>query len=163
MGDKRKFRIGQPVKVNLNHRVVVDYENSGRDRRVKRAIDWGIKTETNDLVLAIVTGSKLFQEGRYHTGGRRGYGLDYYESEPPYLSFKNNVEVWAVRLGYRNKEKYFFEEDMKITESLKMFNQWMCFPTTDIPFFYSGWTDHAREQMKRESKEWARDSKGRWA
>ena len=154
MGDKRKFRIGQPVEVNLNHRVIVDYED-GKHRRVRRAIDWGVHTETNDLVLAVVTGSKLFQEGEYHqgsTGPVYGYGSDYAEYEPAYLKFTENVEVWGVRIGYRNKEIYFFEEDLKITESQE-----------NIPFFWSGWNSHYREQMSRESKDWPRDSKGKWA
>lgn len=167
MGDKRKFRIGQPVEVNLNHQVAVDYEDGGRYRKVKRAIDWGIKKETNDPVLAIVTGAKLFQEGTYHAGGGSSrfsnYGGHYEDYEPAYLSFDRNVEVWAVRTGYRNKEIYFFEQDLKITESLKMFDQWMCFPTSDIPFFYSGWTEHFKKKVSKESKDWARDEKGRWA
>ena len=165
MGDKRKFRIGQPVEVNLNHRVIVDYED-GKHRRVRRAIDWGVHTETNDLVLAVVTGSKLFQEGEYHqgsTGPVYGYSSDYAEYEPAYLKFTENVEVWGVRIGYRNKEIYFFEEDLKITESLKMFEQYICFPTSNIPFLWRRGPRLDGEQMSRESKDWPRDSKGKWA
>jgi len=166
MGDKRKFRIGQPVEVNLNHQVVVDYEDGGRYRKVKRAIDWGIKKETNDLVLAIVTGAKLFREGTYHAGGTSSHGFisNYDDYEPAYLSFDRNVEVWAVRLGYKNKEIYFFEEDLKpYGNTHKIFEQYVCFDLDNIPYFYSGWNDNYRKQMSRESKDWPRDSKGRWA
>jgi len=163
MGDKRKFRIGQPVRVNLNYRIKVDYDQNYY-RRVKRTLEWGIKTETNDLVLAIVTGVKTFQEGQYHKGSSSvfGYGGSYDDYEPAYLVPEKIVDVWAVRTGYKNKEIYFFEEDLVVTESLKMFDQWMCFPTKDIPYFYSGWNDNYRKQMSRESKDWPRDSKGRW-
>ena len=170
MEDKRKFRIGQPVLVNLNHRVKVDYELS-KNRRVKRAEDWGIHTETNDLVLAIVTGAKLFQEGEYHAGNSAptGYGSMYGDYEPAYLSFDKNVEVWGVRTGYRNKEIYFFEGDLKVTESQVMMDQvyksdpYVCFPASNIPFFWSGWTKHYQDKMSKESKDWPRDSKGKWA
>jgi hypothetical protein len=155
MPDKRKFRIGQPVEVNLNHRVIADYELS-KYRRVKRAEDWGIHTETNDLVLAIVTGAKLFQEGDYQAGSTGPvYRMDYAEYEPAYLKFTESVEVWAVRIGYRNKEIYFFEADLKVIE----FEEW----TSNIPYFWSGWTDRYREQMSRESKDWPRDDGGKWA
>jgi hypothetical protein len=158
MPDKRKFRIGQPVEVNLNHRVIADYELS-KYRRVKRAEDWDIHTETNDLVLAVVTGSKLFQEGEYNAGspgrGVMGYGGHYEDYDPAYLSFDKTVEVWAVRIGYRNKEIYFFEADLKVIE----FEEW----TSNIPYFWSGWTDRYREQMSRESKDWPRDDGGKWA
>lgn len=172
MGDKRKFRIGQPVKVNLNHRVKMDYEDGGKYRRAKRAIDWGVHTETNDLVLAIVTGAKLYQEGDYHagsTGPVYSYSSDYPEYEPGYLSFKNSVEVWAVRTGYRNKEIYFFEGDLKVTESQVMMDQvyksdpYVCFPASNIPFFWSGWNSEYKKKMSKESKDWPRDSKGKWA
>jgi len=167
MGDKRKFRIGQPVKVNLNHRVKSDYEDGGRYKRIKRAIDWGIHTETNDLVLAIVTGAKLFQEGKYNagsTGPVYGYGSDYPEYEPAYLSFDKSVEVWAVRIGYRNKEIYFFAEDLKpYGNTHKIFEQYICFDLDNIPYFWSGWNERNRKDMSRESKDWPRDSKGRWS
>ena len=165
MGDKRKFRIGQPVQVNLNHRVIVDYEDEGKARRVRRAEEWGIHTETNDLVLAVVTGAKIFQEGEYHqgsTGPVYGYGSDYSEYEPAYLKFHNTVEVWAVRIGYRNKEIYFYGEDLKVTESLKCLFDGI-FPTINIPFFWSGWNSENRKKVSRESKDWPRDSKGKWA
>ena len=164
MGDKRKFRIGQPVQVNLNHRAIADYEDEGKIRRVRRAEDWGIHTETNDLVLAVVTGSKLFQEGEYHAGNNAptGYGSSYDDYEPAYLSFTRNVQVWGVRTGYRNKEIYFFEGDLQVTESLKCLFDGI-FPTVNIPFFWSGWNSENRKKVSRESKDWPRNSKGKWA
>jgi hypothetical protein len=168
MGDKRKFRIGQPVKVNLNHQVKADYEDGGRYRRVKRAIDWGIKKETDELVLAIVTGAKSFQEGVYHAGGRSSifssYGGHYEDYDPPYLTVKESVTVWAVRIGYRNKEIYFFEEDLKpYGNTHKIFEQYICFDLDNIPFFWCGWNERYRKQMSRESKDWHRDERGRWS
>lgn len=165
MGDKRKFRIGQPVKVNLNHRVKADYEDGGKYRRIKRAIDWGIHTETNDLVLAVVIGAKLFKEGNYNAGSEGGYGLiDPYDYEPAYLTVKEVVSVWGVRVGYRNKEIYFFEKDLKpYGNTHQIFDQYICFDMINIPFFWSGLTDYYRKRMSVESKDWPRDDKGKWS
>ena len=165
MEDKRKFRIGQPVKVNLNHRVKVDYDHKNY-RRVKRTLEWGYKTDTDNLVLAIVTGVKTFKEGQYYKGSDSvfSYGSSYEDYEPAYLAAQNIVNVWAVRTGYRNKEIYFFEEDLKpYGNTHKIFDQYICFDLDNIPFFYSGWNAYYRKQMSRESKDWPRDEKGRWS
>jgi hypothetical protein len=163
MGDKRIFRIGQVVKVNLNHRVLVQYDEKDY-RRVKRRIDWGIKTDTNEPVLAIVTGVKTFQEGQYNkgSGGHSGYGGMDYDYDPPYVTYDRQVTTWAVRLGYKNKEIYFFEDDLDSKEVHFFFSQYVAFPNENIPYFYSSWNDHYRKKMSRESKDWPRDSKGRW-
>lgn len=165
MGDKRKFRIGQPVRVNLNYRVKVDYDQK-EYRRVKRTLEWGIKTETNDLVLAIVTGVKTFQEGQYHKGSSSvfGYGGSYDDYEPAYLVPEKIVDVWAVRTGYKNKEIYFFEKDLTpYGNTHQIFDQYICFDMDNIPYFYSGWNDYYRKKLSREAKDWPRDKKGRWA
>ena len=92
--DKRIFRIGQPVKVNLNHRILVQYDVHDY-RRVKRRIDGQIKTESDEPVLAIVTGVKVFQEGQYHKGdaGRPlvGYGGHYDDYDPPMVTLDKVV------------------------------------------------------------------------
>jgi hypothetical protein len=113
-----------------------------------------------------VTGVKVFHEGQYRSGNSsRSYSyFGEYDYEPPYVSLDNVVSVWAVRLGYKNKEIYFFEEDLKpYGNTHKIFEQYICFDLDNIPYFYSGWNDHYRKQMSRESKDWPRDSKGRWA
>jgi len=152
MGDKRKFRIGQPVMVNLNHQVLADYDSENY-RRVKRSVDWhGHNIETNERVLAIITGVKLFQEGYYNKGTSRGIFNPEDEYEAPYLSVHESITTWAVRLGYRNKEIYFFEKDMETIKS-----------SSNIPYLYTGWNDHYKEKMSKESKDWPRDAKGRWS
>ena len=155
MPDKRIFKIGQLVKVNLNKQVKADYE--GNHRVVKRIVEWrGYKGETDDLVLARITGVKQFWEGEY-TPGYRG-SWDHYESEEPYTSQDNQVVVWCVRLGYRNKELYYFEEDIHDAQETVIYPK----HGEEIPYVYSGWTDHSRKKMSRESKDWPRDKKGRW-
>jgi hypothetical protein len=164
MAEKRKFRIGQVVEVNLNDRLKADYDR-GEYRRVARVRDWhGHDVESNELVLAIITGVKVFREGQYCAGdsNRSIYRPDD-DYDPPYLSVKENVTAWAVRLGYKNKEIYFFEEDIKSKEVHYFFDQYICFPKEDIPYFYNSWNDRYRQQMSRESKDWPRDAKGRWS
>ena len=166
MGDKRKFRIGQPVLVNLNDQVVAKYDR-GEYRRVARVKHWhGHNLHTNDPVLAIVTGVKEFREGKYHAGSTSGHGFlqNYDDYEPAYTTTDNVVFAWAVRLGYKNKEIYFFEEDLKpYGNTHKIFDQYICFDLDNIPFLYTGWSDYYRKQMSRESKDWPRDEKGRWS
>jgi hypothetical protein len=124
-------------------------------KRVKRVIDWEkVRKETNDLVLAKITGAKSFQEGKHTRGYASGLG---FESEPSYFTFERTVVVWALRLGYRNKEKYFFEEDIKpITRRPTEFLE-------DIPYLYSGWTKEYRKKLSRESKDWPRNDQGQWS
>jgi hypothetical protein len=165
MGDKRTFEIGQLVEVNLNHEARADYEDNVRI--VKRKINWtGYKFESDDLVLAKITGVKHLQEGVYNVGSEIGYGMDA-EYEPAYFTSTHMVMVWLVRLGYKNKEKAFFEKDINVipANSLQIFNQYICTPKDmDIPFFYGGpYTDGWKKKMSRESKDWPRASNGRWS
>jgi hypothetical protein len=161
---KRKFKIGQLVKVNVNNRVEPVYKED-RIRLVLRQTEiYGYNKEPDTLQLARITGVKLFQEGKYQAGSTifRGYGSSYEDYDPAYLESSNTVTVWAVRLGYRNKEIYFFEEDIipidifipSVPGEIK----------EDIPYFWAGGYSKAyREKLSRESKEWPRDEKGRWS
>jgi hypothetical protein len=167
MGDKRKFKIGQLVKVNLNQQAIADYDEG--DRKVMRKVDWeGYKKEQDDLVLAKITGVKTFQTGTYHAGSRGGYE---YEAEPAYFTPDKNVNVWAVRLGYRNKELYFFEADITPFDhkgieivTFKQIKDSASNDSLDIPWFWNGgFPDNYRKQMSRESKDWPRDERGRWS
>ena len=164
MKDKRKFRIGQTVRVNLNHRLKVDYDEHNY-RRIKRSLEWGIVTETNDLVLAVITGVKLFQEGRYYAGSSGGV-FEPYDYEPGYLEVKQSIDAWGVRTGYKNKEIYFFEEDItKVDDKFttdNFGNKVMLEDRLNIPYLYTGWTSHARKRLSEDSKTFPRDSKGRW-
>ena len=164
MGDKRKFKIGQVVEVNLNYRVIANYTKGGK-RVVMRKTDWeGYNSETNDLVLAKVTGVKTFQLGQHHAGSSWGYE---YEAEPAYLAVSGQVDVWAVRLGYKNKEIYFFEKDIVVTPAneLVLFGEMVCVKVNlDIPYFWNGgWSEELKKRMSRESKDWPRDKRGRWS
>jgi hypothetical protein len=161
MSDKRVFTIGQLVEVNLNHQAVADYDEKNY-RRVKRQIDWGDKRHTDDLVLAKITGVKIFQEGQYTAAYTSSGFLEPPDNEQAYTTNDRSIRTWAVRLGYKNKELYFFKEDISVVHVGEI----VVFPRKDlknIPYFYSGWTGHYRKKLSRESKDWARDKKGRWA
>ena len=158
MPDKRIFKIGQLVEVNLNNQAEAHYEKEGK-RRVKKKIDWlGYKFETSEMTLARITGVKQLWEGQYERGSSGpmyGYGGHYEDYEEPYCSQDTEVIVWCVRLGYRNKELYFFAEDIKRLDFIGMGD--------DIPYFWNGgWSKEIRAKMSRESKDWPRDEKGRW-
>ena len=156
---KPLYKIGQLVEVNLNHQVVTYYDENSY-RRVVRSIDINGKRHTNELWVARITGAKLFQEGKYYAGYKPESNptfllpTDSEDYSDPYLHPITNVEVWGVRLGYRNKEIHFFPADITVlAEHLHR---------GDIPFFWTGWNDRARKQMSDESKDWPRDKKGRW-
>lgn len=142
---KPTFKIGQSVQVNLGDEVGAKYDNKNY-----RVIGY-IKDYLNEYVDGKITGMKTFQEGQI----RGGYKYhNYYDFEPeystPYLDVKDTIKVWGVRLGYINRELYFFEEDIiKIDDR-------------DIPYKYVRWTDEEKEWMSKESKHWPRDEKGRF-
>lgn len=168
---KLKFTIGQPVLVDLNQQAKAGYD--GDKRRVRRQIEWdeGRKMHTNQPEMGVITGMKQFWEGVYQSGSRAphfGYGGHYEDYEPPYCSQDIEVLVWCVRLGYLNKELYFFEDDIKPNGEIHhFFKQHLCFPMDlvwNIPKKWTGgWSQYWREKMSRESKDWPRDSKGRWS
>jgi hypothetical protein len=115
-----------------------------------------MQVHTNELELAVITGMKQFWEGEYTPGGGSGI-WDNFEPSEPYTSQDKQVVVWCVRLGYRNKELYFFEEDI-IDATFDPSHA-----GKDIPYFWSGgWSKAMREKMSRESKDWPRDKKGRF-
>lgn len=152
-----KFTIGQLVKVNLNNRVDPVYSEEQLRLVLRQTEIYGYKKETDELHLARITGVKLFQEGKYIAGSSvfRGYGSSYEDYDTAYLEHGNTVTTYAVRLGYRNKEIYFFEEDIIRLRCLE--------ERGEIPYFWNGGCPESyRKQLSRESKTWPRDEKGRF-
>lgn len=155
---KPLYKIGTLVEVNLNNEVVAYYD-ADSNRRIVRSIEINGKKHTNELWVGRITGAKLFQEGKYYPGSEPVSSSLFSpvidgEYEQPYLHPIKNIEVWGVRLGYRNREIYFFSIDITVlAEHLYR---------GDIPMMWTGWNKQAREQMSRESKDWARDKKGQW-
>lgn len=139
---KPKFKIGQKVLVNLADKIVPKYVDNYREM---------VRENIHDReVLGRITGVKIFQEGEVVSG--QVFNTYNYESyDPPYLNVKETITTYAVRLGYKNKEIYFLPEDINLTETDK-----------DIPYLYSGWTEEERKWMSDQSKDWPRDSKGRF-
>ena len=158
MPDKRIYKIGQLVLVNLNREARPGYDASD-NRRVKRAIEWdSYKAHTDDLVLARITGVKCFWEGKYNQGSRAiaGYGSHYEDYEQAYTTQDKQITVWGVRLGYKNKEIYFFPEDIQRLDFVAM--------GQDIPYFFCGpYSKDYRKKMSRESKDWPRDKHGKFS
>lgn len=157
---KRKFKIGQLVKVNLNDRVRSTYDKDNY-KRICRQRDLR-KDNQEELVLAKITGVKLYYEGKGSPGSKYNAFQDYNEA---HLKVENSVTTWAVRVGYKNKELYFFVEDIQTTKDTLTTTANEVVPTEslDIPYFFTGpYPKHWREQMSRESKDWPRDKRGRW-
>ncbi len=170
MAEKRVFRIGQLVQVNMRDEARWGYED--KQRLVMRVRYWnGLtgKSSPDEIVRARITGVKVMHEGKY-TPAARGFSFESPaypdDSEPAYLEHTNQVVLWGVRLGYRNKERYFFPDDIEsLGEQHTIFKSEVHYPLEhDIPYFYSGpYSSDYREKLSRESKSWGRDSKGRWS
>jgi len=167
MSDKRIFKIGQLVKVNLNKQAIANYEHD--NRLVKRSSEWYYANKHSDeLLLARITGAKRYWEGKYTAGSKMTTGIwDNFEFEPEgaYTTQDKQITVWGVRLGYVNKEIYFFAEDIvSAGVSVSVFKQEVFYPDNkDIPYFWNGgWSEHMKAKLGKESKTWPRDKKGRW-
>jgi len=159
MAEKRVFRIGQLVQVNLRDEATWGYEDN--KRLVMRVRYWsGLtgKSSPDDVVRARITGVKVMHEGEY-TAESRGYSFEAPDDyEPAYLSHTIQIALWGVRLGYKNKERYFFPDDIEAIGAK------LCYPLEDIPYFYSGpYSSDYREKLSKESKTWSRTKKGRWS
>lgn len=167
---KTKFMIGQPVLVDLNQRVVAGYD--GDKRRVRRQIEWnkGRRDYANQPERGVITGMKQLWEGEYQAASQPGssyFGYEH-EYEQPYCSQDKEVLVWCVRLGYLNKELYFFEGDINVNGEIhEFFKQHRCFPMSTVDSipkkWVGGYTKQYIEMIRRESKDWPRDEKGRWS
>jgi hypothetical protein len=165
MSDKRVFTIGQLVKVNLNNQIEVHYDTK-QYRRVKRKIEWtGRQFEQNELVLAKITGVRTFQEGKYTAAYTSSGYMEPPENEEAYVSFDRSITTWALRLGYKNKELYYFVEDLEEVEFVS-FKEILDSNKNkiDIPYFWTGgWSKEMRAKISRESEDWPRDKRGRWS
>lgn len=167
---KLKFMIGQPVLVDLNKQAKAGYD--GDKRRVRREIEWKEwkRQFADQPELGVITGMKQFWEGEYNAGQSAGSSYFGYEQEyeQAYTTQDKQVIVWCVRLGYLNKELYFFEEDIKPNGEIhEFFSQHRCFPMSTVDSIPKKWNggvpERYRKQLSRESKDWPRDEKGRWS
>lgn len=183
MGKRKalKFRIGDKVEVDfLRDEVVANYternrvyENSstvGKQGYKSLCRNWELKedkkdegfgyTLPKDIRLGVITGIKVMCEGWHYQAEAYTPGYNsMYPDDPPDpggLEVVKTHYLWCVRSGYANKEHYFFEEDIKIVVS-----------SDEIPFKDTGWNssmaDKGRADMSRWSKDFPRDSKGRWS
>lgn len=154
---KPKFKIGQLVKVNLNNQLKPKYlKNRRKILKVRDIYDRNFYMDTK--VLARVTGIKLFQEGVYRSEVRYYDYTGYNDYSPTYLDVDNTVIVYAIKLGYLNKEIFFNENDMEIVYEDLFFNK----NAKDIPYKYNYWSEHDRKELSRLSKCFDRDEKGRF-
>ncbi len=163
MEKKRRFTIGDIIEVDKENRVEAFYmpltEGASKEKRVLRRHNHDRQDDPHvykEVVIGVITGLKRFVEGEYYapsTSSPSYYNPDY-DYEPGGVVHEKTVTCWAVRFGYLNKECYFFEEDLQEVDPIHKH---------DIPMLYVGWTDKARADMSRWSKDFKRDEKGRWA
>jgi len=162
MGKKRRFEIGQVVEIDKWNAIRIEYipypDKKYRQRKTCVRINYGRENDPHcpkDVVVGVITGMKRFVEGEYFpsSGPTHSYDSYDYDYEPGGVHVERTLICWCVRTGYLNKELYFFEED--VTEVDPIYKH-------DIPMLDTGWPDRAREQMRRESKTWDRDEKGRF-
>lgn len=157
-----KFKIGEVVEIDKWKAIKIEYLPINGDVNQQRKTcvrsNYGREDDPycpKDICFGLITGMKRFIEGKYYAPSKSGWSYDGpdYDYEPGGVIQENMVTCWCVRTGYLNKELYFFEED--IVEVDPIYRH-------DIPMLDTGWTKKAREQMRRESKEWDRDKKGRF-
>lgn len=167
---KLKFRIGDTVEVDMRKEASVYYQarkdSNGRMRDYKTLIkaeellaEQTLSPMISDVRKAVVTGMKMYCNGWFYPPGKFvGFSNMHPDEDPDPggIDVQETVFLWCVRFGYMNKEHYFFEEDIIKVPGKGVF----------IPFKDTGWNsslaDKGREAMSRESKEWPRDSKGRF-
>lgn len=159
---EKKFSIGDVVEIDkwkaLKNYYVPIEKGISKTRKEVHRINWGREedpTRPREICLGIITGMKRFIEGEYYSPSSPIYSYDSYDRdyEPGGVVQDNIVTCWCVRTGYLNKELYFFEEDIQKVDPIHKH---------DIPMLDTGWTNAAREQMSRPSRDFERDEKGRF-
>lgn len=187
MGKKKeiKFRIGDKVEVDaLRNSVMAIYvpkhkpsANGVKERDYRKLVRYcetvddpegegAGYTLPSEFKLGVITGIKILCEGWYYAA-ERTYNYSFMAPDdgpdPGGLEVEKIHYLWCVRFGYANKEHYFFEEDIK--RFLNHSSDYLKRPM-HIPFKDTGWNSSlvkkCKEGMSRESKNWPRDSKGRW-
>ena len=94
-------------------------------------------------------------------GGRKwGYKCrfcgNYWEEnvDPSYLAITDTIVCWAIKTGKFNKPVYALDEDVEDVVG-----------PMHLPVLYSRkckWSEKDKLELSKESKNWPRDSKGRW-
>lgn len=139
---KPRFQIGDYVVC----RATVTFGYTGKNKRVMERVE----RETRGWVV----GMTLRQEGTI--SGEGSYAAGYYgeqKYDPPYLEVSKTRRVWKVAAGLSNRPVEVLGEDMPAAPSQ---------PPGPCPARAVTMDEKTREMMRRESRNWPRDARGRF-
>jgi len=141
MSDKERFKIGDCVAFSLSY---MTYDSKGA--RV-------LVTSKSRLLKGIIAGACYRHEGVNHPGGNSFDG-EMTEYEDPWFESTKRHFLYKIKEGMMNKEHLALPKDIKLIEPFKI-----PILKTHQPEYTEAW----RKMMSEDSKNWPRDSKGRWA
>jgi hypothetical protein len=131
------------MKYSIGDYVVVLYK---MQRRSSSGIKW-VPQKLNSPRLGQVVGLAVRHDGKMECP------LNY--EEGAYFISENTHVFWQVKFGLMNKPIYVRTCDMRLATIDEV---------EDLPKMcvHNYWTDAMRRAMSEDSKNWGRDSKGRW-
>ena len=143
---KPAFKIGQWVRVT--HTISFHYESSGDPKTDERKIVRSNLTSNRDEDIGQIVGAKKRQLGKLIIPTYGYYGDD----DRPYLHTEKTITTWLIKRGYINKPIEALEEDIEVI-----------FMDKELPWLFIPWSKQERKHFSEDSKDFPRDSKGRFS